>query len=280
MPRHLNWMLLVGLVLFPAAVHAADVKIDNAVVDTTNTLVLIEGQDFGVNPPIVVVDGFVLTLVNFGPANITAVLPASVVANPGSYHLSVSRTGKNGGVVSTGELSLAIGSTGPAGPQGPAGPPGAAGAPGPQGATGPAGPQGPQGPAGEGAAIWIVRNPHASEDTSLSNVGDGTLLITASLSAGSWVITAVATVGGTTTDQEFAVLCHLVAETDRDDPTVLGRDPGFTAGQMQATGILAHTFAAPGSATFSCGDSAAQPGRWSEARLTAVQVQSATKIIQ
>src|SRR4029077_2983415 len=105
-------------------------------------------------------------------------------------------------------------------------------------------------------AIWIVRNPHSGEDTNLSNVGDGTLLITANLAAGSWAITATATVGGTATDQGFAVLCHLVAETDRHEPTVIARARGFTAGQIQATGILVHTFAAPGSATFTCGDSA------------------------
>jgi hypothetical protein len=274
MRRHLSWMLFVCFIALPAAVRAAEVRVDNAAVDASNTLVMIEGQDFGTNQPIVVLDGFVLTLVNFGPANIVAVLPASVAANPGSYHLSVSRTGKNGSVQSTGELTLTVGAVGPTGPQGPAGPTGA------PGSQGPAGPPGPQGPAGTSSAIVIKRNPHSDEDTNLSNVGDGTLLITADLGAGAWVITAVATVGGTTTDQEFAVLCHLVAGTDRDDPTVLARDTGFTAGQIQATAMIAHTFASPGSATFTCGDSAAQPGRWSSARLTAIQVSSATTIIQ
>ena len=101
-----------------------------------------------------------------------------------------------------------------------------------------------------------------------------------SLPAGSFAITAVATVGGTATDQEYAVLCHLVAGTDRDDPTIIGRDTGFTAGQTQATAMLVHTFGAPGTATLPCGDSGAQPARWSAARMTAIQVQSATTIVQ
>jgi Collagen triple helix repeat (20 copies) len=189
--------------------------------------------------------------------------------------------------------SGAAGSSGAAGPQGPAGPSGATGAAGPQGPAGPSGAAGPAGPAGAagasgaGPATMIVRIPHIDastfpptfEDTNLPSTVPGETLITMNLAAGSYFIQATADVGGSGTT-EYAATCVLAAEADQDTAEVLGVDP-TTGGTTQATATLLHTFAAAGSATYTCSDSLSQPARWNRVRMTAVQVQSiSTTLIQ
>jgi len=157
MLQQLRWVSLACLLLsVPASVQAANVSIDRATADVPNGILIIEGSGFGVYPPIVVLDGFVLPITNYGPSQIIAVLPSVISGVPGSYGLSVSRTGKAGGVQSTQDFVLTIGSTGPTGPAGSAGPSGPAGPMGPAGLAGPAGPAGPTGPQGPSAVFTIA----------------------------------------------------------------------------------------------------------------------------
>ncbi len=150
--------------------------IESAVADTVNEQVAITGENFGTSVPTVIIDGFVVPVVAYGPTQIIAALPATAAANPGDYLLVVTIT--SGKTTQTTSFVLTIGAVGPAGPAGPegatgpagpggpvgptgpagpAGPTGPAGPQGPQGATGPAGPQGPQGPAGASGISQVTR---------------------------------------------------------------------------------------------------------------------------
>jgi hypothetical protein len=201
--------LLICL-LFATPALAASITITSATPNLTSGTVAIQGDNFGeLSPPIVVLDGFVLTLTAWGPTQVIAVLPAPVAASPGSYQLSVSRLGKNNAIQDTATFVVTVGDSGPAGATGPTGaagaagptgPAGAAGATGPAGATGaaglpgvagPTGPAGPSGaagatgPAGPSAAFTV--NPFAAGVT-LSPVA--TAVSTLSLDAGSYVLFA------------------------------------------------------------------------------------------
>lgn len=147
--------LAICLMLLPTTAHAAPVVISVAQADVTNGVVLIQGEEFGTfMAPVVILDGFVLTVTNWGPNDLIAVFPPSLAAVPASYRLEVTRRGKGGALQDSAEFVLTIGSTGPAGATGPQGPAGAAGPTGPAGAPGATGPAGaagatgPQGPAG------------------------------------------------------------------------------------------------------------------------------------
>ena len=161
MMRSLRWitLVLVGLLAVPTTAQALPVVIHASQADLANGLVLVQGEEFGTfMAPIVTLDGFVLTVINWGPTQIIAQLPAPIAGAPGSYRLAVTRRGKFGGLQDTGESVLTVGAVGPAGPAGPSGaagttgPAGAAGAPGAAGPTGAAGAPGAAGPAGAAGA--------------------------------------------------------------------------------------------------------------------------------
>lgn len=177
-------VLLASLSL-PVTMHAAGgpgtLTIESAAADIPNGQITITGENFGATAPVVIVNGFVVPIISFGPTQIVTDLPASVAANPGDYLLVVANTGRP---AQSSSFVLTIGATGPAGPAGPAGDPGPAGPggpigpagptgptgpagatgpagpigpQGPQGIQGPAGPAGPQGPAGSGAVVQVSR---------------------------------------------------------------------------------------------------------------------------
>ena len=118
--------------------------IQMASVDESRELLTIWGRHFGDRTPRVTLAGNELVVLESGPEQIVAQLPAGI--EPGTYRLVVSR-GRRGGS-EAGSFDLSIGgddSTGPPGPAGPEGPPGPTGPEGPPGPLGPTGPTGPQG---------------------------------------------------------------------------------------------------------------------------------------
>ena len=133
--------------LSPAAAHDREEEgklvISGASADASLELLTIRGANFGGRLPRVTLAGEALTVLNSGPFEILAALPAGL--EPGSYRLTVSR-GRGEGRSDT--FDVTIGAVGPAGPPGPEGPEGPPGLPGPQGPPGPQGLPGPQGPAG------------------------------------------------------------------------------------------------------------------------------------
>jgi hypothetical protein len=93
----------------------------------------------------------VLEVVGNTNSVVVALVPAVVIANPGTYRLSLTNNSLRGNPdVRTGTMDVAIGAAGPAGPEGIAGPTG------PIGPAGPAGAQGPQGPAGGFSGYQVV----------------------------------------------------------------------------------------------------------------------------
>ena len=89
------------------------------------------------------------------------------------------------------------GPTGPSGSTGGSGPTGATGPAGPTGATGPAGPTGPTGPTGAtGPGVIAVTDAVLSIAVTLTDTSVHTALSTASLAAGTYLLSAVATFTG------------------------------------------------------------------------------------
>jgi hypothetical protein len=112
-----------------------------ASVSLDQTTLFVEGVNFGQNPA-VTLDAVALGGIQVDATGryLIALMP---VLQPGTYKLQVKTIGSL-----TAEMSLAVGSIGPAGPMGPAGPVGPKGIPGPIGPAGPAGPVGPTGAVG------------------------------------------------------------------------------------------------------------------------------------
>ena len=121
------------------------VTIQRAHMDTPTRTLTIVGANFGTTAPTVVLDGFVLPLTFFGPTQIVATVPPTVATIPGSYGLSVTRSGTQS---STATFVITVGAVGPPGAAGAAGPQGVTGDVGPAGPTGSTGPIGPPGPGG------------------------------------------------------------------------------------------------------------------------------------
>jgi hypothetical protein len=127
----------------------------------------------------------------------------------------------------------------------------------------------------------IVRVPHVDhtttpptfENTQIPATFPGLTLITMNLAAGSYMIEATAEVRGNV-GQEYSVDCQLVAGSDEQDSALAGTDSFITGGIAQVSAAVLHTFAAPGSVTYTCGASLSQPASWAKVWMTAVQVQS------
>jgi hypothetical protein len=127
------------------------VAIDSAHADTGTGLLTIAGSNFGTTAPTVVLDGFVLAIQSSGPSQIIAVLPASALADPGDYAVTVTRNAGNQS--STASFIVTVGAAGAQGPAGPAGTAGAVGPTGPAGANGAAGAAGATGANGATGAV-------------------------------------------------------------------------------------------------------------------------------
>jgi hypothetical protein len=148
-----GWGLLLLALLVPGPHAAADPPfplITSAGVDTANSLLVINGANFGARTaPIVQLPQGRLTVVTYTDTQVKAALPA---IPPGSYLLSVTRTSPPPMV---GIFIVTVGAVGPQGPQGPKGNTGAQGPIGPKGdkgetgAIGPKGDTGPQGVKGD-----------------------------------------------------------------------------------------------------------------------------------
>jgi Collagen triple helix repeat (20 copies) len=161
---------------FVTALSAEDkgVFIQSASADVAAGSLTVDGGNFGTTTPIVVLDGFELTVRTFTDKLIVADLPAPVLVAPGSYTLTVTRTRRanpgrghddedkgNGGQASAAFI-VTIGAQGPVGPQGETGKVGALG---PTGSTGPTGPMGPTGATGETGAPGAPGLPGATGAT-------------------------------------------------------------------------------------------------------------------
>lgn len=268
----LGILLCVAMASTTALADKPTPAITSASVSADGLTLFIEGSAFGAAPIVTLGD---VRLNGVVVNNLGTALTATMLAVPsGSYALTV-----QSGTSRSAAFSMTLGAQGPAGPAGPAGPVGPVGFTGPQGPQGPQGVQGVPGANGMGPAFLFVRAPHEFEDTRLSTTL-GTLLITADLPAGSWALTAVSTVTGTTLDKEYAAQCFVVAGSDVDFSTAIARDAGSTAGETQVTNLMLHTFTSPGTATLTCITSTGQPAAWNGAKLTAIQVASTTVVVQ
>jgi hypothetical protein len=160
--RRLRWAVLLVVLAVPSVARAA-VSIGSVTPTAVPGQLLIQGSDFGsypAFPPIVVLDGYMLTLDQWGPSQILAEIPAPLMAVPGTYELSITNRAKNGSYVSTAVYEVALGAAGvpgPPGPAGPTGPAGPSGAAGPPGATGPAGQALRDQPARRDRRVCLVR---------------------------------------------------------------------------------------------------------------------------
>jgi hypothetical protein len=171
------------------------------------------------------------------------------------------------------EVLLSWNLAGPQGPKGDAGSPGEQGLQGEQGQQGIQGEQGLQGPSGEGPAYSIVRFPTREEDRNLNS--NSTPLVTLDLPAGSYAITGSAWVmPAAPNGSSFAVICTLTAGTNGD-----GASEESSGAETLALNFL-HTFAADGSVVLDCFDAMnSAPAVWAKAKVTAIQVQSATTTV-
>jgi hypothetical protein len=138
------------LLLSCSAAFAQQLVIRSAVPDSTAGTLFIAGQNFGASPT-VEIDAIPVVVRSSSPELLLVDVPASVLAQPGSYLLSV-RKGKRD--VDRDVFAVTIGAVGPKGDsglQGERGLQGPAGADGARGPEGPAGSQGERGPQGFGS---------------------------------------------------------------------------------------------------------------------------------
>jgi hypothetical protein len=132
-----------------SAEAAQQVSINGAVVDHVSGLVLVSGSQFGTTPPAVTIDSMPVTVLSASPQAIVVELPASLLAQPGTYLLTVQRDTSPKGSAT---FVLAIGAIGPQGPRGLTGERGPYGEKGDKGDKGEAGPAGAAGAAGSPGA--------------------------------------------------------------------------------------------------------------------------------
>jgi hypothetical protein len=122
--------------------HAQDPVITGTVYNATSEALFINGRFLKDrnNTPTVTVGGSVVTVMSSTSSQVVVLVPNATP--PGSYLVSLLRTGKKRG------SAASIATIGAVGPQGPQGPQGEKGEPGPHGIAGPEGPSGPQGATG------------------------------------------------------------------------------------------------------------------------------------
>ena len=155
------WMSFAALVALSSSIAGAQTSspvIDAVVPDAAGQTITIEGSNFGLSQPRVMLDDIELVVIASGQDHVVAALPATLA--PGSYRLVLCKPPK---YTVAAEFAVTIGAVGPTGPQGPmgdpgkdgvngatgpTGPTGATGATGPTGTVGPTGATGPQGPIG------------------------------------------------------------------------------------------------------------------------------------
>jgi hypothetical protein len=130
---------LVLLSFSPA--FAQQLVIKSAIPDHSAGTLFISGENFG-SAPVVEINGLDSPILSASPQLLLVQVPESVVAQPGSYLLTVIR-GKR--AIERDVFNFTIGAVGPKGEQGPEGQRGERGDIGPAGAVGPAGPAGPSG---------------------------------------------------------------------------------------------------------------------------------------
>ena len=130
-------LAFLALAFLAAAPGSAEFVISRVEVDDLAGQIHIHGVGFGIDVPLVTLEGAPLTVLGNTPTEVLAALPAGTV--PGTYLLKMLQTGPMGpfGGREVVTFYAAIGAEGPAGPQGVPGPAG------PQGADGPIGPPGP-----------------------------------------------------------------------------------------------------------------------------------------
>jgi hypothetical protein len=142
-------VVVLSAVLFATTTFAQQLVIHSAVPDTSAGTLFISGQNFGATPT-VEINAIPVVARSSSSELLLVDVPASVLAQPGSYLLSV-RRGKRD--TDRDVFAVTIGAVGPKGdpgPQGERGLQGPVGADGPRGPEGPAGPQGERGPQGFG----------------------------------------------------------------------------------------------------------------------------------
>lgn len=155
-----------------AQTNPPDPVINSAKTDTNLTQLSINGSNFGVIAPAVVLGNAPLQVATYTDTTVVAFLPANLAA--GSYALSLTRSSVP---QKTATFDLTLGAQGPAGPAGPTGPTGAQGPQGIQGQQGLTGPQGPIGP----SEVYITKTSH--EYQAALKVPAGYYLISAKIDA-------------------------------------------------------------------------------------------------
>jgi len=160
-----------------------------------------------------------VTLATLGSAAAIAVGVTMAATPSGSGYLACSNGKHTLGLVGAhgtcqpGYRKVSVGAPGLAGPTGPTG---ANGPTGPQGPTGPAGPTGRQGATGPAGTVGGYYD-YADNPSFPAGNNFQTLATLADIPIGSYVILAKLDVlDNTATDNEFSVVCHLLAGIDSD----------------------------------------------------------------
>lgn len=155
---------------------AATPKILSTVANFSTNQISITGQNFSPSglAPTVYFASTKLSVVSFSNQTITATLPTGFA--PGTYRLAVVNSSGQSAI-----FDVTLGAVGPMGPPGVQGPQGPQGSQGPQGAAGQQGPQGPPGPG---------THAYAASCSSCPGLSGLTTMLSLSVPAGSYVISA------------------------------------------------------------------------------------------
>lgn len=146
----------------------------------------------------------------------------------------------------------------------------------PKGAQGPAGPTGPIGPTGARGPS----NAFSTFKTPSVSAGAATVVANLSVPAGSYVIVAKATAFEGDAANVIEGTCTLAAGTDTDVIT-FGLDTSSTVfDNLPITSTVVHTFATPGTITWTCEKAGGAAAGFSVAsrKLTAIQVASLSNV--
>jgi len=141
--RRIGAIFVLAVLSFSPAI-AQQLVVKSAVPDQSAGTLFISGENFG-TAPVVAINGLSASILTASPQLLLVQMPASVVAQPGSYLLQVARGKRD---QERDVFAVTIGAVGPKGDSGEPGANGAAGPQGPQGETGPKGDVGPTGPQG------------------------------------------------------------------------------------------------------------------------------------
>jgi hypothetical protein len=165
------------------------------------------------------------------------IVSTTVKCGARAHKISWNEVGPKGATGPAGPTGKA-GPTGPSGPAGPAGPAGPTGNAGPTGPSGPAGPAGPTGPAG--AASGYVTTPKSGDDISIATGSGVTDVVSQTLPAGDYVVTAEIPIGGSSPGTVTCSLSDSKGDLAYSYQTLSMDSSGYEYSTMTLTGATSN----------------------------------------